>query len=102
MPKARENAGNQVVSAFCFKSDWLREWCEFLLDQSQRSKAKPMQSQMTFDKLLHPELLSFFQLLTTVTVLFCRLSLICRCCPSIKSLFRIAQRKESKNDFLLT
>ena len=52
MPKARENAGNQVVSAFCFESDWLREWCEFLLDQSQRSKAKPMQSQITFDTYL--------------------------------------------------
>ena len=52
MPKARENAGNQVVTAFCFESDWLREWCEFLLDQSQRSKAKPMQSQMTFDTYL--------------------------------------------------
>ena len=35
-----------------FESDWLREWCEFLLDQSQRSKAKPMQSQMTFDTYL--------------------------------------------------
>ena len=52
MPKARENAGNQVVTAFCFESDWLREWCEFLLDQSQRSKAKPMQSQMTSDTYL--------------------------------------------------
>ena len=102
MPKARENAGNQVVTIFRFESDWLREWREFLLDQSQRSKAKPMQSQITSDKLLHPELFSFFQLLTTVTVLFCRLSLICRCYPSIKSLFRIAQRKESKNDFLIT
>ena len=52
MAKARENAGNQVVRAFCFESDWLREWCEFLLDQSQRSKAKPMQSPITFDTYL--------------------------------------------------
>ena len=56
MPKARENAGNQVVTAFCFESDWLREWCEFLLDQSQRSKAKPMQSQITFDTYLRVSL----------------------------------------------
>ena len=56
MPKARENAGNQVVSAFCFESDLLREWCEFLLDQSQRSKAKPMQSQITFDTYLRVSL----------------------------------------------
>ena len=52
LPNARENTGNQVVTIFRFESDWLREWCEFLLDQSQRSKAKPMQSQMTFDTYL--------------------------------------------------
>ena len=34
LPKARENAGDQVVIGFSFVSDWLREWCEFL-DQSQ-------------------------------------------------------------------
>ena len=29
LPKAREDAGNQVVIGFSFGSDWLREWCEF-------------------------------------------------------------------------
>ena len=29
LPKARENAGDQVVIGFSFESDWLREWHEF-------------------------------------------------------------------------
>ena len=29
MPKARENAGDQVVIGLNFASDWLREWREF-------------------------------------------------------------------------
>ena len=28
LPKARENAGDQVVIGFNFESDWLREWRE--------------------------------------------------------------------------
>ena len=44
LPKARENAGEQVVIGFNFESDWLREWREFL-DQSwsevQQIKAIP-------------------------------------------------------------
>ena len=45
LPKARENAGDQVMIA----SDWLRGWREFSGPITKRSKAKPMQSQITFD-----------------------------------------------------
>ena len=34
LPKARENASEQVVIGLSFASDWLEEWREFL-DQSQ-------------------------------------------------------------------
>ena len=65
LPNARENTGNQVVTIFRFESDWLRDWCEFLLDQSQRSKAKPMQSQISFDTYLrialHFSILNYFR-----------------------------------------
>ena len=44
-PKTRENAGDQVMIA----SDWLREWREFSGPITKRSKAKPMQSQITFE-----------------------------------------------------
>ena len=39
-PQARENA---------FASDWLRGWGEFSRPITARSKAKPMQSRVTFD-----------------------------------------------------
>ena len=51
MPKARENVGNQVVIGFSFASDWLRQWREFFWVNhraTERSKAEPMQSRMTF------------------------------------------------------
>ena len=51
MPKARENVGNQVVIGFRFASDWLRQWREFFWVNhraTERSKAEPMQSRMTF------------------------------------------------------
>ena len=44
LPKARENAGDQVVIGFSFVSDWLREWCEFSGPITERSKAKPVLS----------------------------------------------------------
>ena len=47
LPKARENAGDQV--GFSFASDWLREWREFSGPITERSKAKSMQSRITFD-----------------------------------------------------
>ena len=50
MPKAREDAGNQVVIGFRFGSDWLGEWCEF--SGKITTKAKLMQSRITLDTLL--------------------------------------------------
>ena len=34
---------------FSFASDWLRGWREFSRPITERSKAKPMQSRITFD-----------------------------------------------------
>ena len=48
-PKARENAGDQVVIGVSFACDWLREWHEFSGPIKERSKAKPMQFPITFD-----------------------------------------------------
>ena len=47
--QARENANEQVVICFSFASDWLRGWREFSRPITERSKAKPMQSWITFD-----------------------------------------------------
>ena len=49
LPKARENAGVQVIVAFSFASDWLKDWWQFSGPITERSKAKPVQSQITFD-----------------------------------------------------
>ena len=40
LPKARENAGDQVVIGFTFASDWLKEWREFFGPITEQSKAK--------------------------------------------------------------
>ena len=48
MPKARENAGDQVVIGLNFASDWLREWREFSGPITERSKANPMQLRINF------------------------------------------------------
>ena len=48
-PKARENAGDQVVIGFSFASDWLRKWHEFSEPIIERSKGKLKQSRITFD-----------------------------------------------------
>ena len=47
--KAQENAGDQVVLAFNFASDWLRGWREFPGPITVRNKAKLTQSRFTFD-----------------------------------------------------
>ena len=47
--EARENASDQVTFGFSFASDWLRGWREFSKPITKRSKAKPMQSRITFD-----------------------------------------------------
>ena len=49
LPKARENAGDQVVIGLSIASDWLREWHEFSGPIKARSKAKTKQSQITLD-----------------------------------------------------
>ena len=46
-PQARENASNQDEIGFSFASDWLRGWREFSWPITERSKAKPMQSQIS-------------------------------------------------------
>ena len=38
LPKARENAGDQVVIGFRFSPDWLRKWSEFSGPITERSK----------------------------------------------------------------
>ena len=52
LPKARENAGDQVVIGFSFASDWLREWYEFSGPNTDQSNAKTKQSWITFDSQL--------------------------------------------------
>ena len=47
--QARENAGDQVTIGFSFAFDWLRGWREFSRPITERSKAKPIQSRITFD-----------------------------------------------------
>ena len=47
--QAREIASDQVAIGFTFASDWLRGWREFSRPITERSKAKPMQSRITFD-----------------------------------------------------
>ena len=38
LPKARENAREQVVIGCSFVSDWLREWRAFSIPITERSK----------------------------------------------------------------
>ena len=44
LPRARENADDQVAIGFSFESDWLRKWREFSRQIIKRSEAKPEQS----------------------------------------------------------
>ena len=48
LPKARENAGDQVVIGLGHVSDWLRGWCEFLGPITEQSEVRPMHSWITF------------------------------------------------------
>ena len=59
--KARENVDNQDAIGI-FVSDWLRRGVSFL-DQSQRRKAKPMKSSITFDIPLKISLFFYFYLI---------------------------------------
>ena len=49
--------GDQVGIGFTFASDWLRGWCKFSTPITERSKANPMQSRITFDTQLKIALL---------------------------------------------
>ena len=49
MPKAQENAGDELVIAFSLASDWSREWSKFSTPITERRKAKSQQSRITFD-----------------------------------------------------
>ena len=49
LPEAWENVSDQVTFGFSFASDWLRGWREFSRPITERRKAKPMQSRITFD-----------------------------------------------------
>ena len=60
LPKARENAGDQVVIVdFNFQSDWLRKWTEFFGTITERSTEKQKQPWITFNFQLH---VAFFEL----------------------------------------
>ena len=48
-PEEWENASDQGAIGFSFTFDWLRGWHKFSKPITERSKAKPMQSQITFD-----------------------------------------------------
>ena len=68
-PQARENASHQVVIGFSFASDWLRGLREISKPITERSKAKPMQSRITFDTQLKIVLLlNIFDLLIIIRV----------------------------------
>ena len=47
--QARENARVQLAIGFGFASHWLRKWREFCQPITERSKAKPKQTRITFD-----------------------------------------------------
>jgi len=47
--QARENACEQVAIGFGFTSDWSRTWREIFEPITERSKAKPKQTQNAFD-----------------------------------------------------
>ena len=63
LPKARENVGDQIVVGFTFASDWLIEWREFSGPITEQSKAKLMQSRITFDAQVKTSLVSKSQVL---------------------------------------
>ena len=63
LPKARENVGDQIVVGFTFASDWLIEWREFSGPITEQSKAKLMQSRITFDAQVKTSLVNKSQVL---------------------------------------
>ena len=73
MPRARENADDQVAIGFSFESDWLRKWREFSKQIIKRSEVKQNQSNLgvTFDTQL--KIAFNFETITSQTgnVLFC-------------------------------
>ena len=49
LAEAPENAGEQAAIVFNFASDWLRGWREFSGPITERSKAEPKHSRVTFE-----------------------------------------------------
>ena len=49
MPLEGQRGLSEVAIGFSFASDWLRGWREFFRPITERSKAKPMQSLITFN-----------------------------------------------------
>lgn len=49
MPKVCENRSHQVVISVSFVSDWLKHWRKTFRPIIEQSKAKQMQSQITFN-----------------------------------------------------
>ena len=60
LPKARENAGDQVVIVgFNFESDLLKKWTEFFWNNHREKYRKQKQPWITFNFQLH---VAFFEL----------------------------------------
>ena len=57
----RENVSDQVAIVFSFTSDWLRGWRKFYRPITEYSKAKPIQSRITFDTQLKNALMLLAQ-----------------------------------------
>ena len=52
--KDTENVRERVKVGFGFTSDWLRKWRDFFKPITERSNAKPKQTQITFDTQAKP------------------------------------------------
>ena len=50
-PDARKNTSDQTAIGFSFASDWPRGWREFSRPITERSEAKPMQSQISLEEI---------------------------------------------------
>lgn len=61
LPKAQENAGEQVMIGFSFTCDWLTEWRELSGPITGRSEAKTKQFWTTFDTRLKIALCSKYK-----------------------------------------
>lgn len=49
LPKAQENAGDQVTIGFCLVSDWCSAWPKFSRPTTEGGKAKSKELHITYD-----------------------------------------------------